>query len=200
MSLKRRLLRRPFGERRYRKLFLISAEGIKTEPQYFAIFNSLQSILKVNCLKGNHESSPLQVLEKMRAHIKEEGLKDSDEAWIVMDKDQWTDEQLVQLYIWSQKKDNYGFALSNPHFEYWLLLHFEDGKGISTSRDCLNRLRQHLSDYDKNIDAHKFTQERIGDAIRRAKERDNPPCEDWPRCPGRTTVYRLVERILELKG
>ncbi len=44
-------------------------------------------------------------------------------------KDEWTDDQLSQLNEWAQGADNYGFALSNPKFEFWLLLHFEDGSG-----------------------------------------------------------------------
>ncbi len=34
----------------------------------------------------------------------------------------------------------------------------------------------------------------IADAIKRAKRKDNPPCEKWPQNTG-TTVYRLVEKI-----
>ena len=41
---------RPLGERRYKKLFVVSVEGSKTEPQYFAIFNQPQSIVLVKCL------------------------------------------------------------------------------------------------------------------------------------------------------
>ena len=69
-----------------------------------------------------------------------EGLKKSDEAWLVVDKDQWTDEQLSQLHQWSLKAKNYGFALSNPKFEFWLLLHFEDGSGVSSSQICSQKL------------------------------------------------------------
>lgn len=61
----------------------------------------------------------------MSDHLESEGLKSSDEAWLVVDKDQWTEEQLRQLHQWSLQQANYGFALSNPKFEYWLLLHFE---------------------------------------------------------------------------
>ena len=39
MLAKRGSFQRPFGERRYRKLFVIATEGVKTEPQYFAAFN-----------------------------------------------------------------------------------------------------------------------------------------------------------------
>lgn len=196
MPPRRREFRRPLGTRHYRKLFVIAVEGVKTEPQYFVIFNAQQSVIRVNCLKGSHGSSPLQVLKRMEDHLSQERLKSSDEAWLVVDKDQWTDEQLNQLHAWAQKRDNYGFALSNPKFEYWLLLHFEDGVGIASSRDCSDRLKRQLPGYDKDINARKITRKGIDDAIRRARERDNPPCADWPRAPGGTTVYKLVENIL----
>ncbi len=194
MPPKRRKFQRPLGERRYRKLFVIAAEGAKTEPQYFAVFNNQLSVINVKCLRGRHQSSPPQILKRMEVHLRRESLRASDEAWLVVDKDQWTDEQLSQLSAWAEKRDNYGFALSNPKFEYWLLLHFEDGEGISSSRDCSKQLQRYLPEYDKGIDARQFTSERIAAAIRRARQRDNPSSIDWPRSVG-TTVYRLVEAI-----
>ena len=193
---KKRNFRRPLGERRYRKLFILATEGAKTEPQYFAILNNQNSVIHVDCLKSKHRSSPPQVLNHMRDRLNQKILKNSDEAWLVVDKDQWTDEQLVQLHTWSQDADNYCFALSNPKFEYWLLLHFEDGTNIGSPSECSARLKKHLPDYDKGLDGRKITPDMIEEAIRRAKVRDNPPCEDWPRTLGSTTVYKLVENIL----
>ena len=191
---KKRSFRRPLGERRYRKLFIVATEGVKTEPQYFAVLNNCYSFIHVDCLKSSN--SPPEVLKSMKDHLKKEPLKKSDEAWLVVDKDQWTDEQLAQLHTWSQDADNYCFALSNPKFEYWLLLHFEDGTNIGSSRECSARLQKHLPGYDKSLDIRKITPDMIGEAIRRAKVRDKPPCEDWPRTSGSTTVYKLVENIL----
>lgn len=195
MSQKRRKFERLLGERRYRKLFVIAAEGEKTEPQYLALLNNQWSIIHVRCLPGRHDSSPPQVLKRMERYLKEQKLMPSDEAWLVVDKDQWTDEQLKELHDWVQAHKNYGFALSNPKFEYWLLLHFEEGTGIGSPQDCDRKLRQHLPNYDKGINIYKITKSQIDDAIRRAEQRDNPPCSDWPRAPGQTTVYRLVKKI-----
>lgn len=196
MPPRRRQFQRPLGERRYRKLFVIAAEGVKTEPQYFSLFTDQKSVIRVNCLKGKHDSSPLQVLKRMEVYLKKQDIKNTDQAWLVVDKDQWTDEQLSQLHEWSQKKKNYYFALSNPKFEYWLLLHFEDGAGVASSRDCSARLKRYLPDYDKGIDIRKISKDMIDNAISRAMARDNPPCEDWPKSIG-TTVYKLVQNILE---
>lgn len=195
MPLKRRRYQRPLGERRYKRLFIIAVEGNKTEPQYFNILDIQKSVIKIQCLKGKDGTSPLHVLRRMANRLKEESLRESDEAWLVVDKDEWTNEQLAQLFKWSQKNSRYGFAVSNPKFEYWLLLHFEDGNGVTGPRDCEDRLMRHLPDFDKGIDSNKITQPMITSAIGRAKRRDNPPCADWPREIG-TTVYRLVESIL----
>ncbi len=197
MIVKRRKFQRLLGERRYRKLFVISVEGVKTEPQYFELFNKNdQNIIKISCLKGNHQSSPFQVLKRMENYLKLEGLKKTDEAWLVIDKDQWSFEQIEELFEWSKSKENYGFALSNPLFEFWLLLHFEDGNKIANANECLERLKRHLPEYRKGIDSRKITHEMIHIALRRAKQRDNPMCVDWPKIIGVTTVYKLVEKLI----
>ncbi|MCK5132142.1 MAG: RloB domain-containing protein [Candidatus Sabulitectum sp.] len=195
MALKRRKFRRALGERRYRKLFVIAVEGAVTEPQYFGLFDRETSALCIKCLRSKH-SSPKQVLKKMRDHLVREALRKSDEAWLVVDKDNWSDEHLAELYEWSLEKENYGFALSNLKFELWLLLHFEDGKRISSSNNCSNRLKKRLPEYNKKIRKNQFSSEMIEKAILRAKSRDKPQCADWPRKIGTTTVYRLIERML----
>ena len=134
----------------------------------------------------------------MLEYLKKKSLRKSDEAWLVVDKDDWTEEQINKLYIWSSGARNYGFSLSNPKFEYWLILHFEDGKKISTSHQCSTHLKKYFPDYNKNLDLRIITQKHVFNAINHAKIRDNPPCNDWPRTFGVTTVYRLVERIFDM--
>ena len=198
-----RRLQRPLGERRYKKLFVIAVEGEKTEPLYFSIFNDDSRVVHVRCLEGKTESAPPHVLQRMVRYLadKEADLKKTDEAWLVVDKDQWSEQQLLPLHQWvSKRKRNgpeRGFAVSNPSFEYWLLLHFEDGNDIADLRQCIHRLRHHLPESGKSIDPQGFSEEMILKAVERARKRNNPPCTDWPRNPGCTTVYLLVEKILE---
>ncbi len=196
MSQKRRKFKRPLGDRRYKTMFIIATEGEKTEPQYFGMFNSDNTVIHVKCLKGKHGSSPLQVLGRMRKHLKESNLRKKDEAWLVVDRDQWTEDQLNQLYNWSTNNDSHGFSLSNPNFEYWLLLHFENGHGVSTASGCSIRLNRYLPEYDKGIDTDKL-KHNVQHAVNRAKQKDRPPCKKWPTTTG-TTVYRLVEKIMAL--
>ena len=180
-------------------MFLIATEGAKTEPQYFACFNAFNefsSTVHVKCIrKRQGASSPQHVLKAMKQHLADNNIKNSDEAWLVIDKDRWTELQLGELHTWSQEKKNYRVALSNPKFEYWLLLHFENIDGNLTSTQCTNKLRRHLPQYDKRLECSKITLSRIQKAVQQARQQDNSPCDSWPQTTG-TTVYRLVERII----
>ncbi len=182
------------GQRPYRRMFIIVAEGSVTEKEYFDLFRD-DTVVHVKCLKNTKSVPPDQALLRIEEYIKESDLKKSDEAWVVMDKDSWPENDLIQLHRWSQTMPNYGFALSNPKFEYWLLLHFEDAKNVTQASHCDTRLTKHIPNYNKHIDSRRFTRELIFQAVERAKVRDTPKCADWPRKPG-STVYRLVEKIL----
>jgi len=192
--MSRRSFKRPRGQRRYKRMFILSTEGTVTEPQYFSMFNNDTTVLHVKVLK-NKGSSPIKVLKELEIYLKENELRPGDEAWLVVDRDKWTEIQLNILHNWSIKKDQYGLAVSNPKFEYWLLLHFEDGNGIRSSRDCSDKLKRRLPNYDKGIQPEKL-HSHINDAIRRAESRDIPACTDWPHNTG-TTVYRLVKALID---
>ena len=196
MPSKKHSFARPLRRERTRhKLFVLAVEGQKTEHQYFNLFKIGKALVKVECIPSSSNSSPNQVLKRMEARLRKESLKSSDEAWLVVDRDEWDEQALNKLHAWAQEKDNYHMALSNPKFEYWLLLHFEDGTGVATAQECDRRLKEKLRNYDKSIPAAAFTRERINLAIQRAEALDNPRCTDWPRTPG-STVYRLVDNIL----
>lgn len=181
------------GTRRYHKLFIVSTEGAVTEREYFHLFK--QGTRRMcKCLTASGKSSPMQVLARLDDYLLKEQPAEPFEAWLVVDKNNWTEEQLRPLQDWQLKKPNHGLAVSNPCFEIWLLLHFDDGKGVSSSRDSVRRLKKHLPNYDKHVDGSKFSQGRISDAIRRVQQKDTPTCKDWPRGTG-TTVYRLVKNI-----
>lgn len=197
MARRPRKFRRRTGQRRYRKLFLLVVEGSTSECQYFNFFNRQSTEkIRIQCESNKHKSAPIHVLRKMTNLLASKNSRKNDEAWIVIDTDQWPEDHLTDLYNWSQQEDHYGLAVSNPCFEYWLLLHFEDGDGVHSTRDCKRKIRDHLPGYRKHIDTRKLSIEMITEARNRACIRDNPPCDDWPHNTG-TTVYRLVDNILE---
>ncbi|MBN1905586.1 MAG: RloB domain-containing protein [Deltaproteobacteria bacterium] len=195
MPGRKRIFKRPKAALHYRKLFLIATEGARTEPIYFGIFNSLQTTIHIKLLPAiKHKSSPLHTLRRAKKFVDEKGLKKEDEVWLVIDRDQWDEEQLEEVFL-GCGVSHYNLSVSNPQFEYWLLLHFEDGKGVSGSKDCTQRLKRHLPQFEKgHLEVHKI-QPGIQDAIDRAEAKDTPPCEDWPRTNG-STVYRLVKKLM----
>lgn len=201
--------RKTSGTKRYQKLIFIATEGEKTEPAYFEYLKSkLQQPLQIQILiikGGRSESSPDKVLERTQkeiARLKNEGKCISeDEFWIVTDKDNWSDKRLDEVTQWCHdrsKKEIRHFALSNPCFELWYILHFEKNCGLlETPKDCLDKIKKHIPDYEKSK-CPSFSRQQIEQAIRNAKNKalDAAIQEDnWPHKPGITTVYRIVERI-----
>jgi len=113
----------------------------------------------------------------------------------VLDRDQWSAEQLDRVFFGCRAPAS-NLAVSNPKFEYWLLLHFEDGSGVSGSRACTQRLIRYLPNFKKNYLEIQKVEPGIPDVIHRAEAKDMPACEDWPKTNG-STVYRLVKRLRE---
>jgi hypothetical protein len=107
--------RRPAGQRRYKRMFVIVAEGTVTEQEYFQLLNN-ESIIHIKCLRNRTNLNPKDALLRVREHISKESLRKTDEAWVVVDRDSWAKEHLAALHSWAQSRSNYGFALSNPKF------------------------------------------------------------------------------------
>ena len=191
----RRRFERPLGERRYRKLFVISTEGAKTEKEYFHRFKAEQYPVLIKCLDSKHKSSPLQVLDKIKTYLAAEQPNEPLEAWVVVDRDNYREQDLAEVVAWAKANSNYHLAVSNPNFEYWLLLHFENSRRSLSSKECLRLLRKHWSDYNKGVDHRKISDTCIMEAIARAEQQDHPDGE-WPDTTG-TRVYKLVKQILE---
>lgn len=177
------------------KKFVISCEGSVTEREYFSHLQNLcwHGVI-LDILTNRNESSPAQVLDRIRQYGK--SLSPTDEMWCVVDKDQWTDAQLDALVSWQQESSNIvrGVALSNPKFELWLLSHFQQLPTSCGSSECDRLLEGLLPEYKKHIDRQMFPV----DAIRQAIEYSAATCLPGtiPRATVGTNVGELVKRIL----
>jgi len=193
---------RSSGKRFYKRLFLVGVEGTRTECDYFSMFNSAYvHVVPVASRVGN---SPKKVLSALKGEISRYQLRDGDYLWIVVDRDEWPEEELELCRMWAQDTkespgQRKGFSLSNPKFEFWLLLHFEDGTQHATSKACLEALRAHLPEYDKSLSRSDINEESISAAIQRAKTLlGSGDPTDWPREAGKTTVFTLCEAIRQV--
>ena len=186
--------RRSAYRRQYRK-FVISCEGSVTEREYF---NRLQTLcwngVILDVLTDRNANSPLQVLERIRNYGK--SLSARDELWCVVDKDQWTSDQLNALIAWQHEPSPVfrGVALSNPKFELWLLAHFQELPATCGSSECDRLLEIHHSDYKKHINARLFDMPSIRAAITHASIAC--PSGALPLNMTGTNIGELVGRIL----
>lgn len=192
--MSRRRFTRSENHRETRKLFTLAVEGRVTEPEYFKMLGE-ECTVRVYCLKNYHACAPLELLNRIKNHLDQQELHPGDEAWVVLDKDQWPEKHLGALQEWASQSERFGLSISNPCFELWLLWHFEDPGKAHTSSACRRRLKQFLPHFDKSLPRNLFQRGQVQKAVARAKSRDQPPCHHTPRT-GVTTVYRLVERIL----
>lgn len=166
------------GTKALRSLFLIIVEGIvegETEKVYFENnFRGRNIRLIVRSGKGQDPKSLVDEMDRQLEQLKSQGKLRSktDQAWIVLDRDNSSIEQLEAAFGWAESRDDRGVGYSCPQFEYWLLLHFEDAKGVSTQQDCLRRIVGHIPQYQKGKSGMlRFSRDQIQRAVGRANNR-----------------------------
>lgn len=193
-------------------LIVIATEGEKTEQQYFAALKNkcgefaskIQIEILPPRLAGN--SSPKQVLEQLNQYKKEYGLNSHDELCMVIDRDKqsWTEAELATVAQQCAQKQ-FLLALSNPAFEFWLILHLKDLNAYSEEEkaELLKNKNQYLKKELKvlltsfnpsKLDFDDFWHH-INLAIQRADALDTLPQDRWPNELG-SRVYLLVRKIM----
>jgi hypothetical protein len=86
-------------------------------------------------------------------------------------------------------------AISNPCFELWALLHFQDQSADLSRQAARRQLKHHIPEYEKVLPFHRLASG-YEQAVERAKDLDHR-CETAG-CPGgnpSTGVHALTERI-----
>lgn len=181
-----------------RKLFVIASEGTKTEPDYFKNLKRIvnNASITIKSLTSNTGTSPGGLLKRISKYLEENEITDQDEAWIVMDRDQWDKDHIIKVINWTTENKHYGLALTNPKFEYWLLLHFEDGKGVQTSNECTDKLKRYLPSYDKSLSIKSFDLQKVKKAVSFLEKKVPLSNEALIEQVG-TTVHVLVKKIID---
>ena len=181
---------RRVNTRDMRPRFLVVCEGEQTEPNYFRRF--ARPWVTVNVLGLG--VGPIRLVERAANEARKPEHKGS-RVWCVFDRDEVKAEQFNKAYELAQRK-GFAVAYSNPAFELWLLLHFQECRApLSSRREYIERLSQHLPRPYEKSDRRMFDRlEALQPAaIRRAAEllstyEPCSPCHDDPS----TTVHRCV--------
>lgn len=195
MAGRRRVYRRNRGTRRVRRSFLLAVEGRKTEPQYFAILNEWVEHVQIPCLKCGGRTTPEQIAKLFEDHLNRSRALRADEEWVVVDRDHKRKEDLAALIAHMARNGGREVVVSNPKFEYWLLLHYDDGAGLRTVQECDSKLKSYLPRYSKGIVETDFSLQNVAMAIERARRRDKAAKGHRYEQFG-TTVYKLVAQIV----
>jgi len=136
---------------------------------------------------SKHPRSPAQVVGYAR-RLMAGTRSDFDEAWCVVDVDDFD----IDAAARSAARSNIQLAVSNPCFEFWLLLHHEECRAaLPDYRTVVARLRRYLPAYDKaDLDFADYA-----DTVTTAVERAKALGGDHLTNPS-TSMWRLVEKIM----
>ncbi len=202
-----------------KSLYVISIAGEgKTEEQYFDGIYDLgnSELIRIDRLEKldesdtkSHPNHVIELLNERKEQWEAHGIE-PNELWMVVDRDRQnvSREQLISI-IEKCKTEGYNLALSNPTFEFWLLLHItsiesydqnlllENPKIPSKSKKRFieKELSSLLGGYNKNNIRFERFEPGTKDAIKRAKDlsHDNELLIDELG----TSVCLLVERLIK---
>ena len=177
MPRKKRPLDRDGGVLRDASLIVIASEDTYAVKHYFSRFRT-RRVQFVVVPTEDGRSAPDAVIERLDEYKSREATEDHDQFWLCIDKDHWADSghiaNLVQV-LQHCKQKGYQVAISNPCFELWLLLHFEDVEPTAqlTGRHVTERLSEVAGGYDKKSGVRKPVDETmVIAAVERAKSLD----------------------------
>lgn len=223
------------------KIVFLSFEGHVTEEEYFEIvsdiFSSIKSKIQFisvaeDAVRTHHKlrtreqesilskSRPKQLVERIEQFKQEKSdiyqfeQYPEDEFWVVTDVDSnWSP---LWINEWNEAitkcdANGYKYAISNPFFEVWLLLHHDNCKDedqfyavtneheyekTSHFRERLRELKVPLKK-EKQVIAEHYSEEKILQAIERAKALHLDPSDMQPKYFS-STVYILIQKIIEM--
>ncbi len=145
------------------KAFLVVTEGINTEPSYL---RGLRDRLQLNVAEvivvHPNGTDPITLTNKaieLRDERKKQAKKGDaiafDEVWVVFDLEKAHDQrrEIAQKAMSMNDAKGIQFAVSDPCFEYWLLLHFEyTARPFTDCSSVIKVLKRHCPNYHKGQD------------------------------------------------
>ncbi|MGW0982186.1 RloB family protein [Streptomyces xiamenensis] len=143
-------LNRPRETRPEYRRFLIYCEGARTEEQYFVGLRRTElSKLPVTVKVGSAHGEAIKLVREAVKHkeraptSRADRFTAYDEVWCVMDVEAPAPQPGLTQALETARRNNIEVALTNPCFELWLLLHFQDVTGYRTSTAAQKLLERH---------------------------------------------------------
>ena len=189
----RRHAKRPLGTR-----ILVATEGVVTEPEYLKVFEHFHGHRSVRLVPIGVGGDPRAVVERAIEELKKlrnDPLARRDSVWAMFDVDVHTRFREVKDLA---RGNDIPVAVSNPCFELWGILHYQEQDAPLDRHECQRKLGELCADYnagtgkvfgDRNAIEHHYSVavERANASARRRDE------EGTPGGNPSTTVHLLTE-------
>lgn len=188
--------------KRVKPRILIICEGEVTERRYFLDLKEFAKNKPVDVEISREVGEPLkavQIAVRLRHEADVAAERDLDpnqrydQVWTVFDVDEHATLNAARQLA---GENGIQLAISNPCFELWALLHFQEQRAHIERRPLVLLLQRHLPEYDKTLAFAKLHPTYV-DAVRRAEELEQEAerQDETGRNPT-TGVYRLTAVIL----
>jgi hypothetical protein len=165
--------------------FFVFCEG-ETEEQYVCYLRSKYRLpIDIDAKVAGNRITSNYIINYKKTKINHP----KDKTFLIYDLD--LPEMLAKL----QKIPNVTILASNPCFELWFLLHYQEQKSAISTSDCNSKLKEHHKIYKKGIIDAKLKEklvEKHEKALHRAtklKINENPS----------TQIYLLIENLEAVK-
>jgi hypothetical protein len=197
---KKRPIQRTENRTRDTTLVVIASEDRFAVKQYFELFQSTR--IQFHVLETDHgESSPQHVMARLEQYLDDYCVGEGDQFWLVCDTDHWIKSNHIQNLVEVVrrcKQKGISVALSNPCFDLWLLLHFDDFPTASAlaCNQIGDLIREKVASFNKSrVYDLPFSESSVRDAIKRS--RDN--FVESQVIPGRlqTAVHLIIDELVE---
>jgi hypothetical protein len=183
---------------------VLFCEGERTEPEYFVALRREPAVKDVAAVDLRIEpkvggSQPLALVQRavaaMERNRREEG--EIDEIWCVFDVEWPENHPHLQAAVELARTHDIKLAISNPCFELWLILHFEDHRRWLSNREASTRRALLDRTSGKGVDGTVYMSQRYI-AGQRAAALDAEHVKNRTEFPGNNPssgVYRLVASV-----
>ena len=199
MSRARRIGRR-VGTRAPAARIVVVMEGASTEPRYLKMFRRIYGHQSVTLVPIGGAGDPRAVVERAieeSRKMKRDSLADRDSVWAMFDRD--IHPRFAEAKNLAQG-NGISLAISNPCFEIWGILHYQDHDAPLDRHECQRLLGDLCPGYRRSggkvFDDRTAIANGYLDAVKRAERSlERRTEEGTPGGNPSTSVHLVTERI-----
>jgi hypothetical protein len=191
-------LRRLAESRPELRTIVVFCEGVASEPDYIRGLKRLEHIRRNAAIKIEIDPGsgvPLTLVE--RAVDRKRSDDEVDEVWCVFDVEAPQPHPHLDRALVLAQDNGIRLALSNPCFELWLILHFEERTAFMLTKDAESRSRHLEGRSGKRLEPAAYMPHRHI-AVQRARsltERHDRDGTAFPKDNPSSSMYAFLESV-----